>query len=302
MNRPIYFFTGFLDSGKTTSIKRTLEDPRFTENEKTLILCLEEGDEAYDEGFLNACHCVIEYVDYNDLNTSFIKKLDDKYKPDRIFIEFNGMNDDKEILNMPLPNDLEYAQIICNVDTSKFKLFVTNMPQFMFNHICVADTVVLNRYEGADFKYLRNNIKSMNRNALIVLENENGQMLDLPMGEIFDPNNLNISDDDYGLFYMDVVDNINRYEDKKVSFNGFYLDDAGNDKVIGRFAMVCCANDTQRLAMRVKNLKEKMTIGKYYHIDGIIKLQRQNRGIFLYIEALNAKEIPAPEMEYVSFN
>ena len=39
MDRPIYVVTGFIDSGKTTAIKRTLEDPRFTEDEKTLIIC-----------------------------------------------------------------------------------------------------------------------------------------------------------------------------------------------------------------------------------------------------------------------
>ena len=42
MNRPIYYFTGLLDCGKTRAIKNTLGDPRFTQNEKTVILCLFE--------------------------------------------------------------------------------------------------------------------------------------------------------------------------------------------------------------------------------------------------------------------
>ena len=33
---PVYVFAGFLEGGKTTMIKELLEDPEFTEGEKTL--------------------------------------------------------------------------------------------------------------------------------------------------------------------------------------------------------------------------------------------------------------------------
>ena len=65
--RPVYIFTGFLDSGKTTSIKNTLKDPRFTENEKTLILCFEQGDIEYDNNFLKSTNSYVEYLDFKDL-------------------------------------------------------------------------------------------------------------------------------------------------------------------------------------------------------------------------------------------
>ena len=45
MTIPVYVFAGFLESGKTQFIKDTLLDPGFTENEKTLIVCCEEGEE-----------------------------------------------------------------------------------------------------------------------------------------------------------------------------------------------------------------------------------------------------------------
>lgn len=302
MNRPVYVFSGFLDSGKTTSIKRTLIDPRFTENEKTLIICLEEGDETYDEAFLKESNSVVEYVDFDSLNPSLIKKLDEIHHPDRLFIEFNGMQDDRQLLYMKLPNGFEFAQDICTVDASKFKLFVTNMPQFMFNHISVAETIVLNRYDGQDFKYLRNNIKTMNRYGVICLEDKDGNMFDFPTYELFDVNNLDISDDDYGLFYMDVVENVKRYENKAVKFNGFMIEEMKDANVVGRFAMVCCANDLQRFAIKVTGLKEKLEVGKYYHIEGIIRLDKTPKGIRLYIEGKNVNEIDKPEQEYVNFS
>ena len=43
---PVYLFSGFLDSGKTTFIQGTLEDPAFQNGEeRTLVLLCEEGEE-----------------------------------------------------------------------------------------------------------------------------------------------------------------------------------------------------------------------------------------------------------------
>ena len=45
---PIYLFTGFMDSGKTTLIQETLFENGFAEEGKSLILCCEDGDVSYD--------------------------------------------------------------------------------------------------------------------------------------------------------------------------------------------------------------------------------------------------------------
>ena len=44
---PVYLFTGFLDAGKTRFIQETLEDRRFCNGERTLLLVCEEGEEEY---------------------------------------------------------------------------------------------------------------------------------------------------------------------------------------------------------------------------------------------------------------
>ena len=48
MEIPVYLFTGFLESGKTKYMQETLEDKRFNEGERTLLLVCEEGEEEYD--------------------------------------------------------------------------------------------------------------------------------------------------------------------------------------------------------------------------------------------------------------
>ena len=44
---PVYLFTGFLEAGKTRFIQETLEDKRFCNGERTLLLVCEEGEEEY---------------------------------------------------------------------------------------------------------------------------------------------------------------------------------------------------------------------------------------------------------------
>ena len=45
---PVYLFTGFLEAGKTKFIQETLEDRRFCNGERTLLLVCEEGVEEYE--------------------------------------------------------------------------------------------------------------------------------------------------------------------------------------------------------------------------------------------------------------
>ncbi len=45
---PVYLFTGFLEAGKTKFIQETLEDRRFCNGERTLLLVCEEGEEEYE--------------------------------------------------------------------------------------------------------------------------------------------------------------------------------------------------------------------------------------------------------------
>ena len=48
MNVPVYIVTGFLGAGKTRFITDMLTDEGFSEGERTLLLCCEEGEEEYD--------------------------------------------------------------------------------------------------------------------------------------------------------------------------------------------------------------------------------------------------------------
>lgn len=89
----VYLFTGFLESGKTTLIQETLNDPGFnTGEEKTLILLCEEGGVRYTKDLAQRVHADIVSVNAPEkMTAAFMEKCEQLFHPDRVMIEFNGM-------------------------------------------------------------------------------------------------------------------------------------------------------------------------------------------------------------------
>ena len=54
---PVYLFTGFMDSGKTSLILETLFENDFTEEDRGLIIACEDGDVEYDEEKVSRHQC-----------------------------------------------------------------------------------------------------------------------------------------------------------------------------------------------------------------------------------------------------
>ena len=60
---PVYMICGFLDAGKTNFIAPMLTSPEFTEDERTLLLICEEGEEEYDADKLGKFNVVPIYIE-----------------------------------------------------------------------------------------------------------------------------------------------------------------------------------------------------------------------------------------------
>lgn len=308
MNKPVYVFSGFIDSGKTSAIKNTLYDGRFNEGEKSLIIAFEQGDEEYDDKFLKYTNSVVEYLDFKDFTKAKQKELDKKHQPERIVIEFNGMDNDDELFNKGLIDNWEIAQYLTTVDGSTFKNYMVNMKQFMYNHIKYAEVAVINRTDNVDLMYLRNNLKGINRNLETIFEDAEGNVTNKLQESLFDTSKpLNISDLDFGLWYMDALDNALKYDNCEIEINAFYYEPDtryGNVGIFGRKAMVCCANDIQTIGFTVVGVKtDELEVEKYYHIKGRIHVLDDEEGYktcVIYSE--DVKEIDAPVDALVNFN
>ena len=307
MIKPVYFFSGMLDSGKTRAIKTTLYDERFNEpGEFNLIISMEQGDEEYDKKFLKYTNSAVEYIDYKDLTREKMQQLEDEYDPSRIIIEFNGMQNDEEFFRNGFIPEWEMAQTLTSIDGSSFRLMVANLRQFMFYHIKYAEVVIINRFSSEDLVYLRNNMKGMNQRVEIIFEDENGNVTNKINQSLFDTSKpLDISDIDYGLWYMDAVDNPDKYEGCQIELNSYYIEkvkEYENVGIFGRRAMVCCAEDVQPIAFTVIDIDpDKLEKNKYYHIKGTVKCLDDERGYktcVVYASEIAPQEEPADPMVY----
>lgn len=89
MDIPVYLVAGFLDSGKTSFINGILEDG-FAREDKTLLICCEEGDEEYEKKALDNV-TVVTVDGEEELTLAFCKELEKKHRPKQVLIEYNGM-------------------------------------------------------------------------------------------------------------------------------------------------------------------------------------------------------------------
>ena len=76
---PVYSFTGFLEAGKTKFIQETLEDTRFNQGERTLVLVCEEGEEEYDVSTYPYQNVFFEVVDMETVTTAELDALLHQY-------------------------------------------------------------------------------------------------------------------------------------------------------------------------------------------------------------------------------
>lgn len=253
---PVYLFTGFLESGKTSFILNVLQDQGFNEGEKTLIIVCEQGIVEYDSTILAELNCEVAYIDDAvSFNTAALAALDRKYQPKIVMIEFNGVWSLAEVLDrIELPKQWALAEIVSTIDASTFKNYLANMRSIIYEQLVDSEMIIFNRCSDKTKKsFLRANIKAINRTAQIIYESVDGSVNTLPEDELpFDIHapSMTISDDDFGLWYMDALEHPDQYVGKTVEVKGKAfepMDDAIKNCafVLGRYAMVCCADDTQ---------------------------------------------------------
>ena len=248
MDIPVYLVAGFLDGGKTNFINGILEDG-FARQDRTLLLCCEEGEEEYNSRALDNV-TVVTIENEEDLKCSYMKELEKKYRPKQVLIEYNGMWQMERLYREVLPANWVLYQIMTFVQAETFDLYAKNMGQLMMEKITNADLIVFNRCTPETRDALRKrNLRMVNRRADIYLEDNKGNSEDYLTGDEcpFDLTQeiIDIPDDDYGVWYVDVMDHPERYDGKLVHLKLVMCHSKKYPGIHcpGRFAMVCCEKD-----------------------------------------------------------
>ena len=306
---PVYLIAGFLDAGKTNFINGILEDG-FARQDRTLLLCCEEGEEEYNPKALDNV-TVITIEDEEELKCSYLKELEKKYRPQQVLIEYNGMWQMERLYREVLPANWVLYQIMTMVEASTFDLYAKNMGQLMMEKITNADMIVFNRCTPDLRDALRKrNLRMVNRRADIFLENVDGSSEDYLTGDEcpFDLNQdvIDIPDDDFGVWYVDVMDHPDRYDGKLVHMKLIMCHSKKYPGIHcpGRFAMVCCENDVQFLGLIAKG----DTLDQYENRDWIEVTARMSaekhkayKGVGPVMNVLSVAPCEKPAQEVVTF-
>jgi len=249
---PVYVFTGFLDSGKTKFIQETLEDPRFNDGERTLLLVFEEGEEEFDFSAYPHQNVYLEVLDQQTVTTKDLQALAKKHKVQRVVAELNGMQLVGD-LYMRFPEEWVVAQEVMFADSTTFTAYNANMRNLVMDKLVGAQMVVFNRLKpGADTMELHKLARAANRRIDILYDFLDGSTAfdDVADPLPFDIESpiIEIKDADYALWYRDVTEEPQKYDGKTVHFKAqvaMLRREKGNMFAPGRFVMTCCVDDIE---------------------------------------------------------
>lgn len=307
--KPVYVINGFLESGKTEFICYTLGQPYFQIKGRTLLIVCEEGEIEYDEVLLKRSRTDMEVIDEEEaFNTSHLIELEKKHKPERIIIEYNGMWNFK---NMKLPFHWTIEQQITTIDASTFPMYFTNMRSLLAEMLRKSEMIIFNRCDDVeDLSVYKRNVKAINQQAEIIFEDSEGEV-----NQIFEedlPYNLNdpviaLDNEGYGIWYIDSLDNLERYVGKTVQFTAMVLKPKEFPKdyfVPGRMAMTCCADDMAFLGFACEYEKsDKLSDKQWVKVTAKVAKEyfADYGGEGPVLKAISVEQTKAPKEEIISF-
>ncbi len=308
--KSVFVINGFLDSGKTQFINYTLAQPYFRTKGTTLLIVCEEGEEEYDERILKATNTVLVTVNEEaEIAPDKLIEFEKSFRPSRIIIEYNGMWNYK---NMKLPFGWKLEQQITLIDTSTFELYYTNMRSLLAEMMRKSEMIIFNRADNFADKLAgyKRNVKALNQTAEIIFEGKDGEInatLDEELPYDIKADKIELTDETYGAFYIDALDNTDRYKDKEISFVAWALipgDYAAGVFVPGRSVMTCCAEDIQFLGFPCKYAKTSEIKDRSW-VKVTCKLKREYfegyKGEGPVLEAISVEPAKKPKNEVISF-
>ena len=146
--------SGFLGAGKTTYIKKMLQEA--FKGEQVVLIENEFGEIGIDGGFLKEAGVEIKEMNsgciccslVGDFGTS-LKEVLDKYQPDRIVIEPSGVGKLSDVMkavaDVTDQVGIHLNSAVVVVDASKCKMYAKNFGEFFMNQIENAGTIILSR-------------------------------------------------------------------------------------------------------------------------------------------------------------
>ena len=176
----IDIISGFLGAGKTTLIKKLLEES--FQGQKLVLIENEFGEIGIDGGFLkdagiqinemnSGCICCSLVGDFNRA----LHEVVEQYHPDRVIIEPSGVGKlsdvSRAVGNANKTTPMELGSAVAVVNAKKCKLYMKNFGEFFNDQIETAGTIVLSRTQDMSEEKLHEVVELLrehNPNAAII--------------------------------------------------------------------------------------------------------------------------------------
>ena len=176
----IDIFSGFFGAGKTTLIKKLINENLY--NRKVVIIENEFGEIGIDGVFLEKYNIEVKEINagciccstFNDFNNTLEEIINSK-EIERIIIEPSGVGKLSEIIEIikrfKSKNDVLINIIITVLDVTMYEEFVDLFGEFYKDQIIYANTIVLSRSQSVNYEELQSvisKIRELNIKANII--------------------------------------------------------------------------------------------------------------------------------------
>ena len=182
----IDIYSGFLGAGKTTLIKKMIQEAY--QGEKLVLIENEFGEIGIDGGFLqdaginitemnSGCICCSLVGDFGKA----LEQVISEYAPDRIVIEPSGvgkLSDVVAAVKKVTTDDVVLGSTIAVADAGKVKVYMKNFGEFYNDQIETAGTIILSRTDMIPQAKLDAAV------ALLREHNESAALVTTPWGEL----------------------------------------------------------------------------------------------------------------------
>ena len=180
--------SGFLGAGKTTLIKKLLDEA--LKGERIVLIENEFGEIGIDGGFLkdagveisemnSGCICCSLVGDFGEA----LKKVMEQFHPDRILIEPSGVGKLSDVIRavQDVAEQVPEMALGCAVtvaDASKAKVYLKNFGEFYANQVQYAGAIILSRTQKLEAGTLEASV------ALLREKNESAPIVTTPWDQL----------------------------------------------------------------------------------------------------------------------
>ena len=182
----IDIFSGFLGAGKTTLIKKLIQEAY--QGEKLVLIENEFGEIGIDGAFMQDAGIQVNEMNSGCICCSLVgdfgralKKVLAEYAPDRILIEPSGVGKLSDVIGAVEridSHDIQLNAFTTVVDAKKAKVYMKNFGEFFNNQVESANAIILSRTQLVDEAKLAEVL------ALLREHNPNAVIITTPWSEL----------------------------------------------------------------------------------------------------------------------